>query len=74
MSKEEKPWWVVTVEIDYATKEYRGSNIVGIPTSNTQAHLPQINVPYIQVQADDEIGAFNEAQKVLQRLGFRVGA
>ena len=74
MSKEDKPWWVVTVEIDHAAKEYRGSNIARIPTSNTQAHLPQINVPYIQVQAYDEIGAFNEAQKVLQRLGFRVGA
>ena len=68
MSKEEKPWWVVTVSIDYATKEYRGANVVKVP--NGVGPLG----PYVQVQADDEIGAFNEAQKVLQRLGFRIGA
>lgn len=67
MSKEEKPWWVVTVEIDYAAKEYRGANVVRVPDGVGPLG------PYIQVQADDEIGAFNEAQKVLQRLGFRIG-
>lgn len=69
MSKEEKPWWVVTVSVDYATKEYRGANVVTLPSP-----IVDIKGPYVQVQADDEIGAFNEAQKVLQRLGFRVGA
>lgn len=68
MSKEEKPYWAVTVEIDYFTKEYRGANVLKVP--NGVGPLG----PYVQVQADDEIGAFNEAQKVLQRLGFRVGA
>ena len=68
MSKEEKPWWAVTVEIDYAAKEYRGANVVKVP--NGVGPLG----PYVQVQAEDEIGAFNEAQKVLQRLGFRIGA
>ena len=69
MSKEEKPWWVVTVSIDYATKEYWGANVVKTPGISIA-----VEKPYVQVQADDEIGAFNEAQKVLQRLGFRVGA
>ena len=69
MSKEEKPWWVVTVSIDYTTKEYRGANVVKTP-----GIYIAVEKPYVQVQADDEIGAFNEAQKVLQRLGFRIGA
>ena len=69
MSKEEKPYWYVTVKLDFAAKEYRGANVVKTPGISKP-----ITEPYIQVQADDEIGAFNEAQKVLQRLGFRVGA
>lgn len=69
MSKEEKPWWVVTVDIDYAAKEYRGVSVLRTPGIS----IP-VNKPYVQVQAEDEIGAFNEAQKTLQRLGLRVGA
>lgn len=69
MSKQDKPHWVVTVDIDYTAKEYRGANIMPLPGPVIYAHKP-----YIQVQADDEIGAFNEAQYVMQRLGFRFGA
>ena len=69
MSKEDKPWWFVTVKLDFAAKEYRGANVVKAPGVSKP-----VTEPYIQVQAYDEIGAFNEAQKVLQRLGFRVGA
>ena len=69
MSKEEKPYWYVTVKLDFAAKEYRGANVVKTPGISIA-----VEKPYIQVQADDEIGAFNEAQKVLQRLGFRIGA
>lgn len=68
MSKGEKLYWAVTVSIDYAAKEYRGANVVRVPDGVGPLG------PYVQVQADDEIGAFNEAQKVLQRLGFRIGA
>ena len=69
MSKQDKPYWIVSVSIDYTTKEYRGANVVTLPSISIA-----VEKPYIQVQADDEIGAFNEAQKVLQRLGFRIGA
>ena len=68
MSKEEKPYWYVTVKLDFAAKEYRGANVVKTPGISIA-----VEKPYVQVQADDEIGAFNEAQKVLQRLGFRIG-
>lgn len=67
MSKQEKPYWYVMVELDYAAKEYRGVNVV-----KTTAIIGQIE-PYVLVRADDEIGAFNEAQKILNRLRFRVG-
>ena len=69
MSKEEKPYWYVTVKLDFAAKEYRGANVFKPPGISIA-----VEKPYVQVQADDEIGAFNEAQKVLQRLGFRIGA
>lgn len=69
MSKGEKPWWVVTVSIDYSAQTYWGANVITLPSPAVD-----VKAPYIQVQAYDEIGAFNEAQKVLQRLGFRVGA
>lgn len=71
MSKDkDKPYWYVTVEMDYAAKEYRGINTI----PSTPAVTINQQTPYVLVQADDEIGAFNEAQKVLQRLGFRIGA
>lgn len=72
MSKQEKPYWYVTVELDYAAKEYRGVNVV--KAGNVAGGVTSDRTPYVLVQADDEIGAFNEAQKILNRLRFRVGA
>lgn len=66
--KEEQPYWVVTVSINYSDQTYWGANVDLLPSPNGD-----LRTPYIQVQAADEIGAFNEAQKVLRRLGFRLG-
>lgn len=67
--KEEQPYWVVTVSINYSDQTYWGAEVVKLPDPMTN-----IRGPYVQVQAEDEIGAFNVAQKTLQRLGFRLGA
>lgn len=69
VSKPEKQRWFVTLEIDYAAQEWKGANVIPIPDP-----VMDVNEPYVLVQAYDEIGAFNEAQRVLQRLNFRVAA
>lgn len=69
MSKQDKPYWIVSVRINYSDQTYWGAEVREIPPP-----YDDIKMPFVQVQADDEIGAFNEAQKVLRRLGFRVGA
>ena len=68
-NKIEQPYWIVTVTLDGERFEYWGCNIIALPDP-----LTDIKPPFLQVQADDEIGAFNEASKVLHRLGFRLGA
>lgn len=61
--------WLVEVTLDYAKQEYSVGRV--ITYADAALHLPD---KYIIATASDEIGAFNEAQKVLNRLGFRIGA
>lgn len=68
-NKEEQPYWVVSVSINYSDQTYWGASVIRHPDPMTN-----VRTPYVQVQAADEIGAFNEAQKTLRRLGFRLAA
>ena len=68
VSKEEQPYWYVTVCMDYAKQQYT------VDAVREQRLAPDPLAPYVLIQAEDEIGAFNEASKSLHRLGFRLGA
>ncbi len=67
--EEGKPYWAVALTINYSNQTYWGMSVDLLP-----GPTDDLRAPFIQVQADDEIGAFNEAQKILRRLGFRLGA
>lgn len=63
--------WLVEVELDYANQSYTVGRIV------KYKEIPWImrhDDRYTIVTAADEIGAFNQTQKTMSRLGFRIGA
>lgn len=67
MSKHEKTHWLIELTMDHADRLYTARRIA------PEKSFPYTPAFYVQVEAVDEIGAFNEAQKVLTRLGFRAG-
>lgn len=69
MSKPEPEYWAVTVKVNYSAQTYWDAEVRRLPDPTNSAPL---RGPYVQVEAFDEIGAFNEAQKVLRRMGFRL--
>ena len=65
VSKPEPEYWYVELELDHADRLFTVRKIGRVKD------FPYVPPFYVQTRAEDEIGAFNEAQKVLNRLGFR---
>lgn len=64
-SDDRKQHWVVEVLPHYDTRSY----LVGTITLDNLTSLG-VHSKYVSAYAEDEIGAFNEARKVMARLGF----
>ena len=64
--KKEQPEWVVELAMDYAKRTYTNKRI-GLAES--YGYMPE---HCLKVQADDEIGAFHAAHKILKGIGFAV--
>lgn len=67
MSKPEPEYWMIELGVDHANQLYA---VQRIDRTQSFTYTPPY---YVQVQALDEIGAFSEAQKILNRIGFRNG-
>jgi 3-polyprenyl-4-hydroxybenzoate decarboxylase len=67
MAKPEPEYWYIELSVDHADRVYAVRRV------GRAKDFPYTPAFYIQAQALDEIGAFHEAQKTLQRLGFRSG-
>lgn len=67
MSKPEKEYWIIELTMDHADRLYTARRIA------REKEFPYTPAFYVIVEAFDEIGAFNEAQKMLTRIGFRAG-
>lgn len=65
MSREYKEEWSIELTVDHADRTYSVRRI-----DHTKS-FPYKPVFSVQVEADDEIGAFNAARRVLSNLGFR---
>lgn len=68
MSKQEKTYWVMEVTMDHAARTYTVVQVL-----ECGAYMSGFEY-YVMVEAYDEIGTYHEAQKVLSRLGFTLGA
>jgi hypothetical protein len=58
--------WVVTLDIDYIKKTFGVKHI----TKTGGDYVSRLFVPYITVDAVDELGAFSRAVESLTNLGF----
>jgi hypothetical protein len=65
MSKSEQPEWVVLVHFSNDRKEFLVDEVRRITENVLTTRLH-----HMRVHASDEIGAYNEARRVLMRLGF----
>lgn len=59
--------WVVTLDIDYIKKTFHVKHITDTGGSD---YVSRLFVPYIKVDAVDELGAFSRAVESLTNLGF----
>lgn len=65
MTKPKPEYWCVELTMDHPNRLFA---VRRIDRDNSFAYNP---VFCVRVEALDEIGAYNEARKVLTRLGFR---
>jgi hypothetical protein len=63
VSAPQKGEWAVLVNLDDTQRTYTVENIF-------KCGEIDLRYPQIVVQALDEIGAYNEARRILERLGF----
>lgn len=61
-------YWIIDMNVDHAGRRYSVKHVY--PGIGQHSVTPTF---YVQVSARDEIGAFNEAQKLMSRLGFLPG-
>jgi hypothetical protein len=60
-------YWMIELTLDHADRTFVARRIA------LEKKYPYTPPFYVLVKAQDEIGAYNEAQKILTRLGFRGG-
>jgi len=66
--KDEPKEWAAELDIDTADRTYRFRNVRFFPDIN--GDNVDLMLPYVLVGAEDELGAYSAAQRVMGRLGF----
>ena len=69
MVSKEKDLWEVDLSLDYDARTFVVTKMVNISGVQDTPLTPP-RPPYMQVRADDEIGAFIETRRTLVRLGY----
>ena len=60
--------WVVTLDIDYIKKTFVVKRVAELDSAGD--YVARLFVPYVRVDAVDELGAFSRAMDSLTNLGF----
>ena len=69
MVSKEKDLWEVELSLDYDARTFVVTHMFN--TSDGDGFTGVVSRrPYVQVRADDEIGAFLETRRMLVRLGY----